>query len=341
MSKKAFITGINGFTGSHMAKLLIKNKVAVGGIARDLKKTSLKTFRNKVRLWQFDLTQNSGRIQKILFEFCPDFIFHFASPLLRSSIMDGEILQKNLQVDFSGTMNLLEAVLKLKKKPKILITGTSAVCQIKNNEPLKENAPFGPICPYGLSKFVQETSAFAFCRKNKIPLVYTHTFHLIGPGQRLGFVVPDIAKQIAEIEKDIKKPVIYVGNTESKRDFTDVRDAVSAYWLIINKGKNYEIYNVCSGRSHSVQEIKNFFVSEMKNRIGDSCFRRNDKEEYKNDKEEYRNDIEIIQKKEKLRKGEILNIVGNNQKIKKLGWQAKIPFEKSLADTLSNFNKII
>lgn len=335
MPKKAFITGINGFTGSHMAELLVKNKVKVCGIVRDLKKTdNLKTFRSKIRLWQFDLTQNPDKLQKILFEFCPDFIFHFASPLLRSPIMDGKILRKNLQVDFSGTIKLLEAVLKLKKKPKILVTGTNAVYQIKNNKSLKENTPFGPTCPYGLSKFVQETSAFAFCRKNKIPLIYTRTFHLIGPGQRLGFVVPDIAKQITEIEKDIKKPIIYVGNIKSKRDFTDVRDAVLAYWLIINKGKNYEIYNVCSGKSHSVEEIINSFLLERRTKIGDSCLRRNDKEEC-------RNDIRIIQKKEKFRKGEILNIVGNNQKIKNLGWQAKIPFEKSLADTLSNFNKII
>lgn len=311
MSKKAFITGINGFTGSHMAELLIKNKVEVGGIVRNLKKAdNLKTFGDKVKLWQFDLTQNPDKLQKILFEFCPDFIFHFASPILRSSVMDGEILRKNLQVDFSGTIKLLKIVSKLKKKPKTLITGTTAVCQIKNNKPLLESSPFGPTCPYGLSKFVQETSAFVFCRKNKIPLVYTRTFHLIGPGQRLGFVVPDIAKQIAEIEKGIKKPVIYVGNAKSKRDFTDVRDAVSAYWLIINKGKNYEIYNVCSGKSHSVREIVNFFISTLKTKI------------------------KIIQKKEKFRKGEISNIVGNNQKVKKLGWRAKISFEKSLLDTL-------
>lgn len=312
MPKKAFITGINGFTGSHMAELLIKNKVEIGGIARDLKKTdTFKAFGAKIKLWQFDLTQSPDKLQKILFEFSPDFIFHFASPLLRSSVMDGKILRKNLQVDFSGTIKLLEAVLKLEKKPRILITGTNAVCQIKNNEPVLENTPFGPACPYGLSKFVQETSAFAFCRKNKIPLIYTRTFHLIGPGQRLGFVVPDIAKQIAEIEKGIKKPVIYVGNTKSKRDFTDARDAVLAYWLIINKGKNYEIYNVCSGKSHSVWEIINFFLSTTKTKI------------------------KIIQKKEKFRKGEISNIVGNNQKIKKLGWQAKISFKKSLMDTLN------
>lgn len=340
MSKKIFITGITGFTGSHMAEFLAKKKLLVGGIARSKKR--IKNIENmtssppsdggssvfscpvkwrgakikgKVKFWVCDL--NSIKLKKILTDFSPNFIFHFASSIIRTPAMDSEVLQKNLQTDLFGTLNLLKIASLLPKKPKILVTGSNAEYQIINSKPLKEDSHLYPSTPYGLSKLIQEVAAFSSAKNNNLPLVYTRTFHLIGPKQEPTFVVSDFAKQIAKIELSLQKPQLCIGNTAIKRDFTDVRDAVKAYWLIATKGKVYEVYNVCSQKTYSISQIINFFLSQTKR------------------------GIRVIQQKTRLRKGEPREIIGSNKKIKKLGWKSKISLQRSLLDTLNYWRKFL
>src|SRR3990167_5245362 len=170
---KAFITGINGFTGRHLAKLLRAHQVTVFGFGGDLKdKLSVFTAVSRVK---------------------PGWIFHLASPILRSDQLLDHDLAANLEVDLFGTVYLLEAAAALTKKPKILITNTAAI-YAPSVKPLAETSPLKPLTGYGLSKLTQELVSRQLAASYKLPLIFTRTFLLIGPGQKPGFVVNDLCR---------------------------------------------------------------------------------------------------------------------------------------------------
>ena len=256
---KALITGISGFTGRHLAELLKKDKIQVTGI--DV---------HKGEYYQADLADKK-RMAKILTKEQPDYIFHLASPVLRSPKLVDETLVKNLQVDLFGTVNLLEVAAGLKHKPRILITGTAAEYDVNVNGARKETDHLKPNTSYGLSKMTQELVSRQLAKSYGLELIYTRSFLLIGPGQKPGFVINDWCKQLAQDKK-----TLVTGNLSIRRDFTDVRDGARAYWLLMRKGKTGERYNVCSGKSRELKEVikllkqvvkTDFIVDEDKNRL--------------------------------------------------------------------------
>lgn len=291
---KALITGIVGFSGQHLAELLKKEKIQVTGI--DV---------NRGGYYQADLTDKK-RLEEILNKEQPDYIFHLASPLIRSDQLVDETLIKNLEVDLFGSVNLLEAAAKLKQKPRMLITGTAAVYQAVGSKAIKETFKLSPITAYGLSKLTQELVCRKLAESYQLPLICTRTFLLIGPGQKPGFVVTDLIRKVVAGEAEIE-----VGKLSTRRDFTDVRDAVRAYWLLMQKGRAGEAYNVCSGRSYSIKEIW-----EKLQQLAKKPFK--------------------IKEKLKWRKNDPDMVIGNNQKIRKaVGWEPEITLDQSLKDTLN------
>ena len=147
-------------------------------------------------------------------------------------------------------------------------------------------------------------------------MVIIRSFNHIGPNQTTGFVCSDFAKQIAEIEKGLKEPIIKVGNLESKRDFTDVRDIVKAYLLALEKCKPNEVYNLCSGKIYSIKQILDIMLSLTEQEIK----------------------IEIDPSK--TREDDIQVIRGNNSKfVRATGWEPEIPIEKTLKDLLDYWRK--
>lgn len=290
---KALITGIVGFSGQHLAELLKKEKIKVTGI--DVKQGAY---------YQADLTDKK-RLEEILNKEQPDYIFHLASPLIRSDQLVDETLIKNLEVDLFGSVNLLEAAAKLKQKPRMLITGTAAVYQAVGSIAIKETFKLSPITAYGLSKLTQELVCRKLAESYQLPLICTRTFLLIGPGQKPGFVVTDLIRKVVAGEAEIE-----VGKLSTRRDFTDVRDAVRAYWLLMQKGQAGEAYNVCSGRSYSIKEIL-----EKLQQLAEKPFK--------------------IKEKLKWRKNDLDMVIGNNQKIRKaVGWEPEIELDTSLKETL-------
>ncbi|MBU1500230.1 NAD-dependent epimerase/dehydratase family protein, partial [Patescibacteria group bacterium] len=179
---KALITGISGFSGKHLAKLLKKEKVRVTGI--DV---------HKGEYYQADLADKK-RLAEILTKEQPDYIFHLASPVLRSNQMVDETLVKNLQVDLFGTVNLIEAAAGLKHKPRLLITGTAAEYDVNVKGARKETGQLKPNTSYGLSKMTQELVSRQLAESYGLELIYTRSFLLIGPGQKPGFVINDWCK---------------------------------------------------------------------------------------------------------------------------------------------------
>jgi len=154
-------------------------------------------------------------------------------------------------------------------KPKILIVGSADEYGLAKPEdnPLSENQPLLPVSPYGLSKLAQDLMGYVYYKSYGLPIVRVRPFNHIGPRQSPQFVVPAFAKQIAEAEANLAEPVVRVGNLSAKRDFTDVRDMVKAYWLALQKGDLGEVYNLGSGKAYEIGWVLKTLISMSKKEI--------------------------------------------------------------------------
>jgi len=293
---KAFITGIDGFTGKHLVNLLKKENIEVSGIS----------LNPETKYIHCDLLDKS-KLEKSIKKIKPDYVFHLASPILRSDKLIDKALAKNLEVDLFGTVNLLQAINNLVKKPKTLIVSTAAVYQKNKGEPFKETDKLKPRTGYGLSKLTQELVSFKIATSYNIPLIISRSILLIGTHQAKGFVVNDLLKQVAEMEMSKTKPVLWIGDLKTKRDFTDVRDGVRAYLTLLEKGKSGEIYNVCNNKPVEIREIIEWLKEKSKFK-----FKVKEKSKWRN------NDLDIL--------------VGNNEKLKNLGWKPEYKLEESLQE---------
>lgn len=262
--KKVLITGIGGFAGSHLCDfLLTKKDLTVFGT--DLRKNG-PAQTPKALVYTVDLTDYHV-VTKIIAEIKPDYIFHLAaltSPA-KSFSHPFDTLENNIKAE----INLLEAVKNEKLKARILIIGSADEYGLVKPEenPVGENQPLQPTSPYAVSKIAQDFLALQYALAYKMDIVRVRPFNHIGPRQNPGFVVCAFAKQIAEIEKGKKKPVISVGNLSAIRDFTDVHDMVEAYYLTLLKGKTGEVYNLGSGRGYKMKEILNLLLSHASKKI--------------------------------------------------------------------------
>jgi len=206
-------------------------------------------------------------------------------------------------------------VRELKLNPVIVIACSSEEYGLifKNELPVKETNPLRPLSPYAVSKIAQEKLALQYHYSYGLKTVLTRFFNTEGPRRGQEFVTSNFAKQIAEIEKGKREPIIYVGNLETKRDFNDVRDMVRAYWLASEKCKFGEPYNVCSGKARSIRSVLNLLLglSKVKN-------------------------IKVKQDPERLRPSDVPILQGDSSKFRKqTGWKPKIPFEKTMEDLLN------
>ncbi|MBA7599651.1 GDP-6-deoxy-D-mannose reductase [subsurface metagenome] len=182
--------------------------------------------------------------------------------------------------------------------------------------PISEEQPLRPISPYAASKAAADLIGYQYYQSYKLNIIRTRVFNHIGPRQRETFVCASFAKQIAEIEKRLKEPVIHVGNLDAKRDFSNVRDIVKAYWLVTEYCDPGEVYNICSGKSYSIKEVLDILLSYAKVKIA------------------------IKQDPARMRASDVPILVGDSTKFRKqTGWKPEITFEKTLKDTLDYWRK--
>lgn len=314
MEQKIFITGITGFAGSYLAKYL-----------RDLNLKIFGTYLNSphssdlqgVELIQLDLIDKT-QVKNVMEELNPDYIFHLAA--LTSNKQSFEDPARVLTNNITAELNILEVLKDLNSKARILITSSAEVYGKvdKKNLPIDEDTPLNPTTPYAVSKIAQDYLGLQYFSTFGLEIIRARPFNHIGPGQSDIFVTSAFAKKIAEIEKGKTEPVLTVGNLEAKRDFTDVRDMVKAYYLLIQKGVAGEVYNIGSGKDYAISEVLNILLSFS-------------------DKE-----IEVKVDKDLLRPNDTPELVSDNSKIKKAtGWKAEIPLEKSLLDILEYWRRIV
>lgn len=247
---KALITGINGFVGQYLKMELLMNGYQVVGVDLIAKNNS-------------DLAVdilNYEMVLKVIGDEKPDIIFHLAGQA--SVAKSWEIPQRTVELNVNGALNILEAVKNSELKTKIVLIGSSdQYGKVKSGQiPIKETTDQAPITPYAISKRAQEEFGKIYAESYQMNICMTRSFNHVGVGQALGFVVPDLAHGIAEIENGLKEKLI-VGNLESYRDFSDVRDIVRAYRFIGEKGLSGTIYNVGSGKTYQIKELLDILIS--------------------------------------------------------------------------------
>lgn len=317
---KALVTGITGFVGSHLADYLIEKDYEVYGTIRSLLRSDLdniKHIESEINLIEADIVDAhsmKGAVSKVE----PDYIFHLAAQTYVPTSWHAP--QETLTTNIIGTVNLLEAVRSTKINPKIHVAGSSEEygLVLPDEIPIKETNPLRPMSPYGVSKVAQENLGLQYNKSYNMPIFVTRAFNHTGPRRGRVFVCSDFSKQIAEIEKELGDPVITVGDLDSKRDFTDVRDVVRAYHLCLENGKPGEVYNVCSGESRTIRSILETLL-EMTDV-----------------------QIEVKEDPDKMRPSDVPILQGDYSKFKEeTGWEPTIPFKKSLQDLLGYWREKI
>lgn len=307
---RSLITGIAGFVGPYLAKYLLNNKHKVFGIDLAKKKTE------KVSSYQIDILDREN-LFSIMDEIRPNYVFHLAAQSSVKKSFKQPELTKKINVD--GTKNLLNSILNAKINSTILMVSSAQIYGLPKQIPIIEQHPLSPSSPYAKSRLEQEKLALDYCKKHSMKIVIIRSFNHTGPGQPAEFVCSDFAKQIVEIERGLRKPLIKVGNLKAKRDFTDVRDIVKGYLLALEKGKVGECYNLCSGKAYSIEEIFRLLI-KISNCKG----------------------IKIEKDPKKMRPSDMPILLGDNSKFRKqTGWKPEIQIEQTLKDIMGYWRKQI
>ena len=310
--RRVLVTGITGFAGSHLADYLLeRGDCEVYGILRWRSRTeNVEHLGSRVTMLECDL-RDASSTRDTLEKVRPEWVFHLAAQSFvpTSWIAPTESLTTNIL----GQVHIFEALRRLKLECRIQLACSSEEYGMVHPDelPIKETNPLRPLSPYAVSKVAQDMLGYQYWMSWKVDSVRTRGFNHEGPRRGPVFVASDFAKQIADIERGSRPPVLYVGNLESKRDFTDVRDMVRAYWLALEKGAPGEVYNICSGRTWRIQEVLDLLLGMTKVRV------------------------EVRQDPSRLRPSDVPILLGDNSKFAKTtGWQPTIPFEQTLRDML-------
>jgi GDP-4-dehydro-6-deoxy-D-mannose reductase len=310
---RVLITGITGFVGSHLAEYLLslKNCEIYGTYRWRSRMENISHIKERLKLYECDL-KDATAVYNLIKEIRPDMIFHLAA---QSYVpMSWTAPSETIITNVISQINILEAVRNLKMDTLIHIAGSSEEygLVLKNEVPIKETNPLRPLSPYGVSKVAQDLLGFQYYKSYNLKIIRTRAFNHEGPRRGEVFVTSNFAKQIAEIEKGKREPIIYVGNLEAVRDFTDVRDVVRAYYLVLTKGKAGEVYNIASGKGYKIKEVLDIYLEMSKVKV------------------------EVKVDPARLRPSDVELLIGDATKIKEeCGWQPQIPFEKTLEDLLN------
>lgn len=251
-NKIAFVTGAEGFIGSHLVKFLqVKGWEVIGtyrlhGCGSFPKATNL-------RFVQCDL-RNGQRVSQLLNEYQPSHIFHLGAQSLPtfSWVDPVETFESNVM----GSLHLFEAVRNMKRPPIVVSACSSAEYGHvpASAIPVKEEQALHPLHPYGISKVCLDLLAREYFLDYKIPIVNLRLFNTTGPG-KTDDAPSDFVRQIIRIKKGLQPPVIEVGNLKPRRAFLDVRDTVRGFYLASLKGKRGEAYNLCAASTHEIGDL--------------------------------------------------------------------------------------
>ena len=302
--KKVLVTGVDGFVAGYLSDYLFKSGYDVYGT------TISETYKNdKIKIFKMNLL-DAENVSDVIKNISPNMIFHLAGQSAVGLSWQKPVL--TIDVNVNGTLNLLEAVRINNINSRILIIGSSdQYGTIKPEDcPIKETQLQNPQSPYGISKKTQEEIGKLYVKAYKMNIIFVRAFNHIGARQGKNFVVHDFASKIVKIEKSAV-PVLKVGNLDTLRDFTDVRDIVRGYLMLLESGKIGESYNIGSGNVIKVKDILKKLINLSSKKIK----------------------IEID--KEKFRPVDVPIVQCDNSKIKKdTGWSPEISIDETLKEVL-------
>ncbi len=310
--KKALITGIAGFAGSHLAELLLSKGIEVYGLCRPRSKTDhIESIINKLHLEDADLL-DSHSLYTTIAKIKPDYIFHLAAQsFVPTSWVSPSV---TLEVNIVGSANLFEAVRQVGIAPAIQIACSSEEYGLvhANELPIKETNPLRPQSPYAVSKVAMDYLGYQYFCSYNMRIIRTRGFNHTGPRRGETFVTSNFAKQIAMIEKGKQEPHIYVGNLETQRDWTDVRDMVRGYLLSVEKCSPGDVYNICTGKAVRIGDMLDLLLSFSKAKV------------------------KVQPDSSRMRPSDVPVLIGDNSKfVKKTDWKAQISFKKTMEDLLN------
>ena len=315
---RVLITGVAGFVGSHLADFLVSQGYEVWGIVcPGSNYESVEHLRHNVRLVRCDVRDEQA-VKKALVDSSSQYIYHLAARTV--TFESRRCPRETYEVNFLGTVNVLEGALALKESPHILIpTSAEMYGDVSaGRAPLEENEIFRPLHPYAVSKVAVHYLIQQYVRVHNLQVVEARAFNQIGPRQKLGFVVPDFAAQLAKVALGRDRNEIRVGNLKAQRDFLDVRDAVRAYVRLCEVGRPGEVYHVCSGIGVSIEDILKTLMKFVDVPVN------------------------VVIDPEKLRPIMAPILIGSNKKlVRETGWTPQIPLETSLRETFEFWLKNI
>ena len=320
MGKKILITGASGFVGSHLVDYLAldSNNILFGTHFSKSPPKNLDKSKERIQLLEIDL-RNENEVYNLVDKVKPDVIYHLAA--FTSAADSFKSPRETVLNNIACQINIFEAM----RKSKLLNSRTLVVASAeiygtvkKEDLPMDEETPLNPTNPYAVSKLTQDFLGRQYFLSYGLKTVRVRPFNHVGPRQAPNFVVSSFAQKIVEIEKGKRAPILPVGNLEAKRDFTDVRDVVRAYSLLMEKGEFGEVYNIGSGTSYKISEVLekllSFSSAKITVNVDKSLFRPIDDPD----------------------------LVCDATKINRLtGWKPEIPMEKTLKDTLDYWRDII
>lgn len=316
---KVLITGISGFAGSHLAEyFLAEGKHEIfGAIKWRSDRQNISHIQDRIHLFECDI-KDAFAMKTIITEIKPEQIFHLAAQSYVS--FSWRAPQETLITNIIGELNLFEAVRQVKIDPLIHIAGSSEEygMVVPEELPITEANALRPLSPYGVSKVTQDLLGYQYFKSYGMKIIRTRAFNHTGPRRGTVFATSNFAKQIVEIEKNKRDPVIYVGNLEAVRDFTDVRDVVRAYALTLERCDPGEVYNIASGKGRKIRDMLDMLVA-LSNA-----------------------DLKIEQDPTRLRPSDVELLIGSSEKFqKKTGWKPEIPFDKTMKDLLDYWREKI
>ena len=293
MNRTALLIGGTGFVGGHLKKCLIdRYDVTTTGRKEDIR--------------------DAAKIKTLVKRVSPSVVINMAAiTTVRESF---EQQYDNYNIGFFGTLNLLMALRDTGFKGRVLLVGSSEVYGFPSPEqlPISESEPLCPMSPYAVNKAAMEALCYQWSQTESFDVLMTRSFTHIGPGQSDRFAIANFAKQIAGIKLGLKEPILQVGDLASTRDYTDVRDVVNAYDLILQKGIKGNIYNVCSGTEQSTGSMLNKLL-EISGVTAS-----------------------IVQDESRMRSSEQRRLCGSNEKlVRDTGWHQRISLDTTLSDILS------
>lgn len=308
MSGAIVVTGASGFAGGYLIERLAPHHELVGWTTG----TPPAALSHLAR-WQTVNLLDRDRVHGVLRDLKPRAVYHCAGVTdVAASWEDPALPMKG---NVLGTEHLLDGLRRAGGGSRVLVVG-SAMVYAASDRPLTEDSPLAPDSPYAVSKMAQEQLALRSTIEDGLEVLVTRSFNHTGARQTPSFVAASVARQLALIERGAHPPVLRLGNLDTRRDLSDVRDIVSAYEMLMHAGVPGEIYNVASGVAHSIRDI----VEGLIRTAGI--------------------DVTIETDPERLRPSDKPVLIGDASKLRAhTGWAPQIAFDRMLADLLAHWRR--